>query len=115
MVVGKKGIKKSGVEGKSKKRGKKKKLTTSPIEDALTCPPSAKFFHELVVGNGLGEPAVEDASEAYRKAWESRRVPYLATSFAIHPLHFLGRLYSSPLTQKTISTCEFEDSLLSTT
>ena len=73
MVVGKKGIKKSGAESKGKKRGKKKKLTTSPIEDALACPPSAKFFQELVVGNGIGEHAVEDASEAYRKAWESRR------------------------------------------
>lgn len=71
--MGKKGIKKSGAESKGKKRGKKKKLTTSPIEDALACPPSAKFFQELVVGNGIGEHAVEDASEAYRKAWESRR------------------------------------------
>jgi len=73
MVVGKKGIKKSGADGKARKRGKKKKSTTSPIEDALACPPTAKFFHELVVGNGIGEHAVEDATEAYRKAWESRR------------------------------------------
>ena len=73
MVVGKKGIKKAGAESKGRKRGKKKKFTTSPIEDALACPPSAKFFQELVVGNGIGEHAVEDAAEAYRKAWESRR------------------------------------------
>jgi hypothetical protein len=73
MVVGKKSIKKAGAEGKGKKRGKKKKIATSPIEDALACPPSAKFFQELVVGHGIGEHAVEDASEAYRKAWESRR------------------------------------------
>ena len=71
--MGKKGIKKSGADGKARKRGKKKKSTTSPIEDALACPPTAKFFHELVVGNGIGEHAVEDATEAYRKAWESRR------------------------------------------
>jgi hypothetical protein len=71
--VGKKGIKKASADSKSKKRGKKKKSTTSPIEDALACPPTAKFFHELVVGNGIGEHAVEDATEAYRKAWESRR------------------------------------------
>jgi hypothetical protein len=71
--VGKKGIKKTDADGKGKKRGKKKKFATSPIEDALACPPVAKFFPELVVGNGIGEHAVEDASEAYRKAWESRR------------------------------------------
>jgi hypothetical protein len=71
--VGKKSVKKTGADGKARKHGKKKKATTSPIEDALACPPSAKFFHELVVGNGIGEHAVEDATEAYRKAWESRR------------------------------------------
>ena len=71
--MGKKSVKKTGADGKTKKHGKKKKSTTSPIEDALACPPCAKFFHELVVGNGIGEHAVEDASEAYRKAWESRR------------------------------------------
>ena len=45
-----------------KKRGKKKKgFATLPIEDALACPPSAKFFYELVVGNGIGDDAVNDA------------------------------------------------------
>src|SRR6185295_11427102 len=43
-------------------------------------PPAAKFFHELVVGNGIGEHAVEDATEAYRKAWESRREKALAAA-----------------------------------
>ncbi len=71
--MGKKSFKKAGADAKGKRRGKKKKLTTSPIEDALACPPTAKFFHELVVGNGIGDHAVEDATEAYRKAWESRR------------------------------------------
>jgi hypothetical protein len=71
--VGKKGVKKTGANGKIRKQGKKKKSTTSPIEDALACPPSAKFFQELVVGHGIGDSAVEDATEAYRKAWESRR------------------------------------------
>jgi hypothetical protein len=71
--VGKKSVKKTGAVGKAKKQGKKKKSTTSPIEDALACPPSAKFFQELVVGHGIGDSAVEDATEAYRKAWESRR------------------------------------------
>jgi hypothetical protein len=73
MAVGKKSIKKSDANGKARKRGKKKKSATSQIEDALACPPTAKFFHELVVGNGIGDNAVEDAAEAYRKAWESRR------------------------------------------
>jgi len=72
--MGKKDNKKPDGEGKGKKRGKKKKgYATLPIEDALACPPSAKFFYELVVGNGIGEDAVNDAVEAYRRAWESRR------------------------------------------
>ena len=71
--MGKKSVKKTGADSKIKKHRKKKKATTSPIEEALACPPSAQFFHELVVGNGIGENAVEDATEAYRKAWESRR------------------------------------------
>lgn len=68
--MGKKGNK---GEAKGKKRDKKKKHATLPIEDALACPPSARFFYELVVGNGIGEDAVNDAVEAYRRAWESRR------------------------------------------
>ena len=71
--MGKKSVKKTGADGRTRKHGKKKIATTSPIEDALACPPSAKFFHQRVVGNGIGEHAVEDAMEAYRKAWESRR------------------------------------------
>jgi len=72
--MGKKDNKKPGGDGKGKKRGKKKKGAVSlPIEDALACPPSAKFFYELVVGNGIGDDAVIDAVEAYRRAWESRR------------------------------------------
>lgn len=72
--MGKKDNKKPDGDGKGKKRGKKKKGAVSlPIEDALACPPSAKFFYELVVGNGIGDDAVNDAVEAYRRAWESRR------------------------------------------
>jgi hypothetical protein len=72
--MGKKGDKKPDAEGKGKKRGKKKKsYATLPIEDALACPPSARFFCELVVGNGIGDNAVEDANEAYNRARESRR------------------------------------------
>jgi hypothetical protein len=74
MDMGKKANKKPDGESKGKKRGKKKKsYATLPIEDALACPPSAKFFYELVVGNGIGEDAVNDAVDAYRRAWESRR------------------------------------------
>jgi hypothetical protein len=70
--MGKKDDKKSGGERK-KKRGKKHKGLVLPIEDALACPPSARFFCELVVGNGIGEDAVEDAARAYQRAFESRR------------------------------------------
>jgi hypothetical protein len=59
--------------GHKKKRGKKKKEIGAPIEEALACPPSARFFHELVVGNGIGDNAVEDAAQAYQRAFESRR------------------------------------------
>jgi hypothetical protein len=71
--VGKKNPGKADADSKGRKRGKKKKISTSAIEDALACPPTAKFFHELVVGNGIGEHAIEDAAEAYRKALDSRR------------------------------------------
>ncbi|MEX0958212.1 MAG: hypothetical protein WDZ63_02895 [Burkholderiales bacterium] len=70
--MGKKLDRKSDSDGR-KKRGKKKKIFGSPIEDALACPPSTCVFYELVVGNGIGEHAVEDAAEAYRRAFESRR------------------------------------------
>ena len=56
-----------------KKRGRKKKGFALPIEGALACPPSARFFCELVVGNGIGDKAVEDAAQAYQRAFESRR------------------------------------------
>lgn len=72
--MGKKGDRKLETDGKGKKRGKKKKIyATLPIEDALACPPSAKFFYELVVGNGIGENAVDDATVAYQRARDSRR------------------------------------------
>ena len=71
--MGKKSTRKTGADGKARKRDKKSKVSTSAIEDALAFPPCARFFHELVVGNGIGEHAVQDAAEAYRKAWESRR------------------------------------------
>lgn len=70
--MGKKGDRKYADEQK-KKRGKKKKSLAPPIEDALACPPSARFFFELVVGNGIGDNAVEDAALAYQRAFESRR------------------------------------------
>ena len=72
--MGRKDEKKADAASKGKKRGKRKKsLASLPIEDALACPPSAKFFCELVVGNGIGEDAVADALEAYNRARDSRR------------------------------------------
>jgi len=72
--MGKKGDRKALSDGKGKKRSKKKKSYASlPIEGALACPPAAMFFYELVVGNGIGENAVDDALDAYAKARDSRR------------------------------------------
>lgn len=72
--MGRKSDRKLDADSKGKKRGKKKKTyATLPIEDALACPPTAKFFYELVVGNGIGDDAVEDALEAYNRARDSRR------------------------------------------
>ncbi|HEX4985964.1 MAG TPA: hypothetical protein VFV71_07825 [Burkholderiales bacterium] len=83
--MGKKSARKADAGDKPGKRGKKKKYHASAIEDALSCPPTAKFFHELVVGNGIGEHAVEDAAEAYRKAWDSRREKALEAAQAHRP------------------------------
>jgi hypothetical protein len=62
-------------EVKLKKRDKKKKEAgpRRGIVDVLGCPPIARFHYELVVGNGIGEDAVDDALEAFRRAWEARR------------------------------------------
>lgn len=60
---------------KVKKRDKRRK-DHSPrhgIVDVLACAPLSRFHYELVVGNGIGEGAVEDAQEAFRRAWEMRR------------------------------------------
>ncbi|MFN0040203.1 MAG: hypothetical protein ACKVP2_11880 [Burkholderiales bacterium] len=66
--------KKKKSEDKEQIRKKKNKPSLRPpIEDALAYPPASRFFWELVVGNGIGETAVEDALEAYRRALESRR------------------------------------------
>ena len=69
--MGKKDDKKQD-SGRKKKHDRKKELRT-PLEEALACPPCARFFPELVVGNGIGEYAVEDAARAYQRAFESRR------------------------------------------
>jgi hypothetical protein len=92
--MGKKEDKKPDAEGREKKRGKKKKSSdASPIEEALACAPSAKFFWELVVGNGIGENAVEDALEAYGRALDSRREKALAA--AQQHVHESGKNCSS--------------------
>jgi hypothetical protein len=74
--MGRKVEKKLEGDAKQKKRDKKKKEVTGPkrgIVDVLHCPPIGKFYYELVVGNGIGDDAVEDALEAFKRAWESRR------------------------------------------
>jgi hypothetical protein len=56
------------------KRDKKRKDgPRHGIVDVLACPPLARFHCELVVGNGIGADAVEDAQEAFRRAFEARR------------------------------------------
>jgi hypothetical protein len=102
--MGRKPDRKSDDEGK-KKRGKKKKVFGAPIEDALACPPSTRVYYELVVGNGIGDTAVEDASEAYRRAFESRREKALHAANAHGPEcgksckseeHFVAGPFMSP-------------------
>jgi len=59
---------------KPKKRGKKRQGgKAKSIVDVLNCPPLSQFHYELVVGNGIGEDAVEDALAAFERAWEVRR------------------------------------------
>lgn len=59
---------------KAKKRDKKKRDTgPTGIVEVLNCPPVARFYCELVVGNGIGDDAVEDALAAFERAWEVRR------------------------------------------
>jgi hypothetical protein len=59
---------------KSKKRPKKKSFGgPKGIVDVLNCPPLSRFHCELVVGNGIGDEAVEDAIAAFERAWEARR------------------------------------------
>jgi hypothetical protein len=72
--MGKKEEKKPDADLKVRKRDKKKKDSARHgIVDVLACAPVARFHCELVVGNGIGEDAVEDAQEAFRRAFEARR------------------------------------------
>jgi len=73
--MGKREEKKFDGEVKPKKRDKKRKegAPKHGIVDVMNCPPLARFHYELVVGNGIGADAVEDALEAFKRAWEARR------------------------------------------
>jgi hypothetical protein len=72
--MGKKDDKKLDTVTKVKKRSKKKRVgAPKGIVDVLNCPPLSHFYHELVVGNGIGDDAVEDALAAFERAWEVRR------------------------------------------
>ena len=72
--MGKKVVKKPDQDVRIKKRGKKKREGgPKGIIDVLNCPPMSRFYFELVVGNGIGEDAVEDALDAFQRAWEVRR------------------------------------------
>ena len=72
--MGKKDDKRIDPDLRAKKRGKKKRVAgPKGIVDVLNCPPVTRFHYELVVGNGIGEDAVEDALAAFERAWEVRR------------------------------------------
>jgi hypothetical protein len=72
--MGKKDEKRLDADAKTKKRSKKKRVGgPKGIVDVLSCPPSSRFYYELVVGNGIGDDAVEDALAAFERAWEVRR------------------------------------------
>jgi len=73
--MGKRVDKKLDADTKLKRREKKKKASgpRRGIVEVLACPPLARFHYELVVGNGIGADAVEDAQEAFKRAWEARR------------------------------------------
>jgi hypothetical protein len=72
--MGKKEEKRLDPELKARKRDKKRREgPRRGIVDVLACAPIARFHCELVVGNGIGEDAVEDAQEAFRRAFEARR------------------------------------------
>ncbi len=73
--MGKKEERKLDSDAKLKKRERKKKegAPKRGIVDVLNCPPVARFHYELVVGNGIGDDAVEDALEAFKRAFEARR------------------------------------------
>ena len=72
--MGKKEDRRLELDSKPRKRDKKRKDgARHGIVDVLACAPIAKFHCELVVGNGIGEDAVDDAQEAFRRAFEARR------------------------------------------
>jgi len=58
--------------GKRERRGKDAP-SRHGIVDVLACAPVTRFYYELVVGNGIGPDAVDDAREAFRRAWDLRR------------------------------------------
>ncbi len=73
----------SASEPRVKKRGKRKREPRPERPDfvrILASPPVANFHCELVVGNGIGEGAVADALEAFRKATDVRRRKALDTA-----------------------------------
>lgn len=72
--MGKKEPRKVDTITAGKRHGKKRRSQESTgIVDVLNCPPLSQFHYELVVGNGIGEDAVEDAAAAFERAWEARR------------------------------------------
>jgi len=73
--MGKRNERRIDTELRTRKRDKSRKdeAPRRGIVEVLACAPVSRFHYELVVGNGIGEDAVEDAQEAFRRAWEIRR------------------------------------------
>ncbi len=73
--MGKRDDRRIDMDVKVRKRSKRGKeaMPKHGIVDVLACAPVSRFHYELVVGNGIGEDAVEDAQEAFQRAWEMRR------------------------------------------
>ena len=77
--MGKKGARKESEDSdrkKDKDKGGKRRARPPdlPLMDLVEgCPPHGRLVFEWVVGNGIGDAAVEDAQAAYERAFEVRR------------------------------------------
>ena len=109
--MGKKGARKESEDSDKKKdkdKGGKRRARPPdlPLMDLVEgCPPHGRLVFEWVVGNGIGDAAVEDAQAAYERAFEVRRARGVAppaqgperSALAVFEYHSgaVGALYHS--------------------